>query len=99
MWMTLSRKLPSGLGKPILCFDKAGGQPEFVEKDCGSVVPYLDVETMADKVIELYNNRDLLRQLGQNAAAKVRSRHTLEANAPKILAVIKKYLGDESTRT
>ena len=80
------------MGKPILCFDKAGGEPEFVEKDCGFVVPSLDVDAMADRVIELYNNRKLLRQLGQNAAQKVRSRHTLEANAPKIAAIMERYL-------
>ena len=82
----------ASLGKPILCFDKAGGEPEFVEKDCGFVVPSLDVDAMADRVIELYNNRKLLRQLGQNAAQKVRSRHTLEANAPKIAAIMERYL-------
>ena len=27
------------LGKPILCFDNAGGMPEFVENDAGFVVP------------------------------------------------------------
>ena len=82
----------ASLEKPILCFDKAGGEPEFVEKDCGFVVPSLDINAMADRVIELYNNRELLRQLGQNATQKVRSRHTLEANAPKIAAIIERYL-------
>jgi glycosyltransferase involved in cell wall biosynthesis len=82
----------ASLVKPVLCFDKAGGEPEFVEKDCGFVVPSVDVDAMADRVIELYNNRELLRQLGQNAAKKVRARHKLEDNAPKIFAVIKKYL-------
>jgi len=88
----------ASLGKPILCFDKAGGEPEFVEKDCGFVVPSLDVDAMAERVIELYKNRGLLLQLGQNAAQKVRSRHKLEDNAPKILAIIKKYLKSGNTR-
>ena len=83
----------ASLGKPILCFDKAGGEPEFVEKDCGFVVPSLDVDTMAERVIELYQNRELLCQLGQNASQKVRTRHKLEDNAPKILEIIKKYAG------
>jgi len=85
----------ASLGKPILCFDKTGGEPEFVEKDCGFVVPSFNVDAMADRVIELYQNRNLLRRLGQNAARKVRSRHMLEANAPKIAAIIKKYLGNK----
>jgi len=85
----------ASLGKPVLCFDKSGGEPEFVEKDCGFVVPNLDVDAMADRVIELYKDREFLRQLGQNAAKKVRNRHTLEANAPKIAAIIEKYLGNK----
>jgi len=88
----------ASLGKPILCFDKAGGEPEFVEKDCGFVVPSLDVDAMAERVIELYKNRGLLLQFGQNAAQKVRTRHKLEDNAPKILAIIKKYLKSGNTR-
>jgi len=86
----------ASLGKPILCFDKSGGEPEFVENDCGFIVPNLDVDAMADRVIELYKNRELLWQLGQNASAKVRTRHTLEDAAPKVLAIIKKYLGSST---
>ncbi|NJL53053.1 MAG: hypothetical protein HC930_14205 [Hydrococcus sp. SU_1_0] len=37
----------------------AGGEKEFVEDDCGFVVPYLDIQTMADKVILLLDNQDL----------------------------------------
>lgn len=87
----------ASLGKPIVCFDKAGGEPEFVENDCGYVVPYLDIEAMADRVIELYHNPEQCQQFGLNAAQKVRDRHLLEDNAPKILALIEKYLQLESS--
>ena len=83
----------ASLCKPIVCFDSsAGGEAEFVENDCGFVVPYLDVETMADKVTELLNSAELRQRLGQRAAQKVRERHDVEVVAPKIFDIIKSFL-------
>lgn len=83
----------ASLGKPILCFDKAGGEPEFVEDDCGFVVPYVNLDIMADRIIELYQSPNLKYKLGQNAAKKVGDRHDIEVSAPKVVEVIEKYLG------
>lgn len=82
----------ASLEKPIICFDKSGGESEFVEDDCGFVVPYLDVNAMADRVIELYHSPELRRKLGANAKQKVIERHDLNSSAPKVLEVIKKYV-------
>lgn len=87
----------AALGKPILCFDKAGGEPEFVEDDCGFVTPYLDIQEMAKKVIELYRLPELRERLGSNAARKARERHALVDNAPKVLKLIEKYYGESVT--
>lgn len=80
------------LGKPIVCFDGAGGAKEFVQDDCGFVVPYLDIGAMADKVIELLNSPELRQQLGQKAAKKVRDRHDTTIQAPQLLSVIQQFL-------
>jgi glycosyltransferase involved in cell wall biosynthesis len=80
------------LGKPIICFDKAGGEPEFVEDDCGFVVPYLNLNIMADRIIQLYQSPDLRKKLGENARQKVCNRHDINTAAPKILEVINKYI-------
>jgi len=76
------------LGKPILCFDNAGGMPEFVEDDAGFVVPYLDVEAMADKVIDLIKDEKLREQTGERAAQKVKERHVIPVAAPQLLQAI-----------
>lgn len=39
---------------PILCFDKATGISEVIEKEF--VIPYLDINEMANKIIELIND-------------------------------------------
>jgi glycosyltransferase involved in cell wall biosynthesis len=36
----------ASLGKPIVCFNSSDGEKEFVENDCGFVVPDLDIEIM-----------------------------------------------------
>lgn len=82
----------AGLGKPIVCFNGAGGAPELVETDSGFVVPYLDVEAMADKIIILANTPDVRERLGQRAAQKVGERHTLKLTAPKLAQIIERVL-------
>ena len=82
----------ASLGKPIVCFADAGGTPELVEEDAGFVVPYLDIDTMADKVIELIHDEKLRRGFGERAAQKVRELHDISTAAPKVLEVINQFL-------
>jgi glycosyltransferase involved in cell wall biosynthesis len=79
----------ASVSKPIVCFDKGGGMKEFVEDDCGFVVPYLDVVTMAQCIAKLLNSNVLRRQMGEAAARKVRERCDINVIAPKILHTIR----------
>ena len=81
----------ASLGKPIVCFDNSGGEKEFVEDDCGFVVPYLDIETMAIKVAKLLESVELRQRFGERATQKVRERHDVNVVAPKILSIINMY--------
>jgi glycosyltransferase involved in cell wall biosynthesis len=85
----------ASMGKPIVCFDKAGGTKEFVEDDAGFVIPYLDIETMAAKVINILSSLKLQQRLGQRAQQKVQERYDIEVIAPKILSIIQKFLGSK----
>ncbi len=76
--------------KPIICFDLAGGMPEFVGQDCGFVIPYLDVEKVAEKIIFLAQNKNIVQKLGGNAAKKVLERHDVEKASRELLKIIKK---------
>ena len=82
----------AAMGKPILCFSDAGGIPEFVEKDSGFIVPYLNVDEMAAKVILLSDDKVLLRKLGDRATEKVLERHDVSVGAKKILALIENLI-------
>ena len=78
------------LGMPVVCFDLVGGAPEFVEGDCGFVVPYVDVSTMTARLIELIDNPMLRNDFGNPAASKVRERHHMSVFAPKIAEMIER---------
>lgn len=82
----------ASLGKPVICFADAGGMPEFVGDDSGFIVPYLDLETFAARILELYANPDLREKMGAGAARKVRERHDISTSAPRIVEIINKVL-------
>jgi glycosyltransferase involved in cell wall biosynthesis len=84
----------ASVGTPLLCFDGAGGEKEFVEQDCGFVVPYLDVNEMADRAVTLLESEDVRRRYGDRAMKKVRQRHDVNVAAPTILRVIERQLRD-----
>ena len=65
----------AGHGVPTVCFDGAGGAPEFVEGDSGSTVAYLELNEMADAITRISRDRKNLRQKGEAARTKVRQRH------------------------
>jgi glycosyltransferase involved in cell wall biosynthesis len=82
----------ASLGKPLVCFEHSGGGAEFIDRDCGYVVPYLDIEEMANRTLELIRNKELRERFGQNAMHKVKQFHDISISAPKILNIINQYL-------
>ncbi|MDP4285483.1 MAG: glycosyltransferase family 4 protein [Bacteroidota bacterium] len=46
----------AGFQKPCICFDKAGGAPEFVRNDAGYTVPYLNINAVTDAIYSLYSD-------------------------------------------
>ena len=82
----------AALGKPIVCFADAGGAPEFVEDDCGFVVPYLDVAGMAERLIFLLDSQECRFRMGAAARRKVTERHDVSIAAPKIAEIIERTI-------
>ena len=83
---------------PVVCFDQAGGMPEFVRDGCGFVAPYLDVETMARDIVRLAQDPELSRACARRARAKVAAENTLETTGPQLRAVIEGMLVDKAAR-
>ena len=82
----------AAVGKPIVCFADAGGMPEFVEGDCGFVVPYLDVAAMAHRVVLLLDSPECRLTMGEAARRKVSERHDISKAAPQIMDIIERTI-------
>ncbi len=81
------------LKKPIICFENAVGTTEILKKGGGKIVPYLDIEAMAEALLEYYNNRTLVEKDGVRAA-ELFSEFTAENQCPKLFAVIEAAVKD-----
>ncbi len=82
----------ASLGKPIICFEGAGGIPEFVEQDAGAVVKYGDINAFCEKIIYFYSHRQELLRAGQTARKKVNSSFSAEKSCQKIDRVLAEFL-------
>ncbi|MCX6960813.1 MAG: glycosyltransferase [Verrucomicrobia bacterium] len=54
-------------GLPVICFDEAGGIPEYLAKISDAafgVVPYLDVQVAAEKIVALANDLQIRNLVG-----------------------------------
>jgi glycosyltransferase involved in cell wall biosynthesis len=80
------------LGKPTIGFKRSGGVSEFIRKDSGFLVSYLDVQGMSEKIRQLFHSRTLLRRMGQRSKDLVKEKYVVEVQAPKILKIIRGFL-------
>lgn len=56
-------------GLPIICFENSTGIAEHIQNKGGFVVPYLDIEEMAKKIIHYYDNQEKRKNDGLNNEA------------------------------
>lgn len=75
-------------GKPVICFEKAGGMPEFVGDDAGVVVPFDDADKFSDAIEEFYSDREKLRRSGAAAKAKLYGEFSAERSCEKLTAIL-----------
>lgn len=85
-------------GIPTVCFDGAGGIAQFVRRGGeaqpqGFAVPYLDVPAMAATVVDLLADPERRRDVGDNAAAAVRTDHDVDTVAPALWAEVERRPG------
>ncbi|WBA41966.1 glycosyltransferase family 4 protein [Hymenobacter canadensis] len=85
--------LEAGLaGTPVICFEHSGGMPEFVRDDAGFVVPYLDIQQMAARTLQLLHDPTLRQQKGTTAQQRVQQSHTMATIGPALYAAMQKFL-------
>jgi glycosyltransferase involved in cell wall biosynthesis len=75
-------------GIPTVCFDDAGGAPEFVEGDAGVCVPYGNLNSLTDALEMLMDRPEWLVRLGNGALRKVAERHSVDMAASRLLEIV-----------
>ena len=75
-------------GAPVVCFDDAGGMPEFTARGTGLSVPYLDVEAMAEGLARFAREPLQASALAACGRAEVARGHLPEQTGPRILEVL-----------
>ena len=82
----------AALGKPIIAFRDAGGMPEFIEDDGGTVIPYLDCVAAARAIARYMDEPDLRAQHGGRARAKAND-YDIRVIGPRIASAIEAVRG------
>ena len=75
---------------PVVCFEGAGGSPELVETDGGFVVPYLDLDAMSNRVLELLNQPKLRQKMGHRLGQKILDRHPAQQSVETLVTLFNK---------
>jgi len=58
------------IGLPIICFENASGSAEFINNNCGYIVPYLDVNSFSNAIISLQNTPATYKEFQSNIQKK-----------------------------
>lgn len=78
----------ASLGKPTICFEGAGGMPEFVGNNAGAVVPYVDTNEFGDEIVRFHRDRNRLATAGKTASEKLRSEFSAEIQCEAIEQIL-----------
>ncbi len=79
------------LRKPIVCFSASGGAPEWIG-EAGIVVPYQDVDAMAEAIIELANDPERRKRMGEIGRAMMIEKCVPGVVAGQVRTVIEQVL-------
>ena len=71
-------------GAPIVAGDTAPVHDAIVDGETGRLVDFFDPEAMAEETLRLLNDPAEARRLGDNAAALVRERYSMQAVLPQM---------------
>ncbi|MFQ5608758.1 MAG: glycosyltransferase, partial [Woeseiaceae bacterium] len=90
--------LPRGIieamiGGTVPIVTDSGGSPELVvDGECGYIVPPGESEPIRDRILELYNDRDLRNRLAAAATERIRRDFTVEKTARQTIEVYESVL-------
>jgi glycosyltransferase involved in cell wall biosynthesis len=96
----LSRALPQALaaGKPVVAYDFDGADEVCLENETGFLIRTGDVETAAQKILQLAKNPELRKQFDQRGQAFVRDNFSIEKMVDDQYNIYQKLAAERGTR-
>ena len=86
----------ASLGKPVVTLAASPAHIEFGEQECAAVVPYLDLNSAARKLVDLLQSPEMRKTTGDNGARKTKALYDSDVVAPQIAKVIGRSLRERS---
>lgn len=86
----------AALGVPMVCFAGSGGGPDFAAQGSGLVVPYLQVDAMAEVILALKQDPQRRTKLAARGREVVEGAHDLPVVADRMQVILRAVLGDPS---
>ncbi|MDB5415462.1 MAG: hypothetical protein JWR10_3797 [Rubritepida sp.] len=77
-----------GSGVPSIAFEGAGGAPEAIRDDAGAVVPYQDVQAMAQAALTMLGDEAMRRRLGEAGKARFRAEYAIDIFTDRLMALV-----------
>ncbi len=79
-------------GLPVIVTENVGASDLVVEEKNGFIIPIRDVQALKDKLLRLYENRDLLVEMSKNAIASVSKGYTWNDYGDRLFAELQKRI-------
>lgn len=83
-------------GLPVICTTNTGGEDIIRNGVDGFVIPIRSVEALKEKLVYLYKNPEICRQMGQSAKSRVSRGFTWDDYGDKMIEAYKKILGNKN---
>jgi len=90
--------LPRGIieamiGGAVPIVSDSGGSPELIERGkSGFVVPPGEAQPITDRIVELYDDRELHQRMSENARERIRKDFTVEETGRQTMALYREML-------
>ncbi|MGO9614454.1 MAG: glycoside hydrolase family 99-like domain-containing protein [Dissulfurispiraceae bacterium] len=76
------------VGLPVIGFHDAGGFSDIVNKNTGTLVPFLDVNDMAKEVLDLLNDHERMKALRSNSSKLIEEKFNFTDYVYSLLALL-----------
>lgn len=88
--MVQMQAMASGLA--VICTENSGGKELIKEGHEGYILPIRNIEILKDKILYLYNNKELLREMGKNSQDKASNYFSWNKYGSGVIQIYKEIL-------